>query len=283
MAVRYSPADTHELLNNNKATVIDIRDQDDYNKSHIAGAVNIPKIFYYLLPSSCEDGLKDFSTTFQELFRQAGVSNDKKVLIYEESLDGRYGGSCRGYFMLKYFGHPDVGIVDGGMKAWLEAGLPVDQQAPPVTPSSWEPSLQNQFLALKDEVLSAISEGSGITLLDDRDKDEWCGHSSSPYGIDFVPRKGRLPGAKWIEWYDFMDRTGDIAKFKSKEDILALTSAQGINPTDNVIIYCFKGARASNTFLALEEAGFTSLKIYLGSWNEWSKTDLPIDEAKYDM
>ncbi|MEJ2441051.1 MAG: rhodanese-like domain-containing protein, partial [Gammaproteobacteria bacterium] len=53
----------------------------------------------------------------------------------------------------------------------------------------------------------------------------------------------------------------------------------GINADSEVIIYCFKGARASNTFVALQEAGIKNLKIYFGSWNEWSRNlDLPIDE-----
>ena len=61
-----------------------------------------------------------------------------------------------------------------------------------------------------------------VSLLDNRDEDEWRGVSSSPYGIDFAPRKGRIPGANWIEWYQFMDTTQPIPYFKSGESARAL-------------------------------------------------------------
>lgn len=106
------------------------------------------------------------------------------------------------------------------------------------------------------------------------------GESSSPYSIDFAPRKGRIPGAVWIEWYEFMKRPGAFSTFKSNDEIRALFSAHEICPEDNIIIYCFKGARASNTYIALKQAGFEKLRIYFGSWNEWSRIpSLPIEEG----
>jgi thiosulfate/3-mercaptopyruvate sulfurtransferase len=66
--------------------------------------------------------------------------------------------------------------------------------------------------------------------------------------------------------------------FKSANEILAECATVGITPDTPVVIYCFKGARASNTFVALEEAGVKDVRIYLGSWNEWSRDPaLPIE------
>jgi len=97
---------------------------------------------------------------------------------------------------------------------------------------------------------------------------------------DIAPRKGRIPGAKWIEWYDFMDRSLAIPAFKSTQEIQSICAAQGIYPDDEIIIYCFKGARASNTYVALKEACFKKLRVYFGSWNEWSRyPQLPIEEG----
>jgi thiosulfate/3-mercaptopyruvate sulfurtransferase len=68
--------------------------------------------------------------------------------------------------------------------------------------------------------------------------------------------------------------------FKSRAEILAECATAGIGPDTPVIIYCFKGARASNTFVALEEAGIKHVSIYFGSWNEWSRdSSLPIEEG----
>ena len=119
-----------------------------------------------------------------------------------------------------------------------------------------------------------------IAKLDVRDVDEWIGESSSPYGKDYCPRKGRIPGATWIEWYRMMKPTADGQRFKSKGEILAECASVGITTQTPVYLYCFKGARASNTLLALKDAGVKDVKMYFGSWNEWSRDDsLPIEEG----
>ena len=156
--------------------------------------------------------------------------------------------------------------------------MPLTSEAPTVTPTPFPLKPQRELLATRDDVLETLEKGDAI-LLDNRDQDEWLGESSSPYGKDFVPRKGRLPGAVWLEWYELMD-DAEVPAFKSPEAIRDMAASKGISPDDNIIIYCFKGARASNTFVALRLAGFTNLRIYLGSWNEWSKDpELPIESG----
>src|SRR5665647_2025860 len=106
------------------------------------------------------------------------------------------------------------------------------------------------------------------------------GQKSSPYGKDFCPRKGRIPGAVWLEWYRMMKPTAEGPRFKSKEEILAECATVGISQNTPVYLYCFKGARASNTFLALKNAGVKDVRMYFGSWNEWSRDpSLPIEEG----
>jgi thiosulfate/3-mercaptopyruvate sulfurtransferase len=129
--------------------------------------------------------------------------------------------------------------------------------------------------------MKAAVADKNVVKLDVRDVDEWIGESSSPYGKDYCPRKGRIPGAVWIEWYRMMKPTPAGQMFKSREEILAECATVGIRPETPVVIYCFKGARASNTFVALEEAGIRDVGIYFGSWNEWSRDPaLPIDAGK---
>lgn len=123
----------------------------------------------------------------------------------------------------------------------------------------------------------------GIVMLDVRDYDEWTGESSSPYGKDFAPRKGRIPGAVWIEWYHMMQEGGPIPWFRPPAQIRDLCRAVGIESTSKVYLYCFKGARASNTMVALKEAGISDVHMYFGSWNEWSRDPaLPIEEGPPD-
>ncbi len=274
----YTPSEAKALAERESVLFIDIRDVEDYAEGHIPGAVSIPEVFYYLSETS-PAGLEKLHAEFQAHFSKAGLTADKTAIVYEDAFDSRYGGSCRGYWLLRYLGHDKVGILDGGFSAWEEEGLPTG--AEPVTPEPTEFAVRprSELLATRDEVLKALEDPS-VTLLDNRDRIEWIGKSSSPYGVDFAPRKGRIPQAKWIEWYEFMERDGQIPYFKTSEKVRALCAEHGIKPEDDIIIYCFKGARASNTYVALKEAGFVRVRNYFGSWNEWARDPaLPADEG----
>jgi thiosulfate/3-mercaptopyruvate sulfurtransferase len=274
----YTPGEAKEKLGNGEAILVDVRDAEDYAKDHIPGAVNIPEMFTTLSMTTLE-GLKEMQDIFVPLFRNAGIRDDQTVIVYEESLNTRYGGSCRGYFQLSLMGHSDVGIIGGGFAQWKHDGLPVTTETTATTSSGFESNIQKNMLATMDEVVAAL-ENPGVKLLDNRDEDEWQGYSSSPYGIDFAPRKGRIPGACWVEWYRFMDPCTEIQHFKSPDEIRAICAQVGLYPDDDIIIYCFKGARAANTYIALKMAGFKHIRNYYGSWNEWSRhPELPIHEG----
>lgn len=103
------------------------------------------------------------------------------------------------------------------------------------------------LMATYEDVRAALGSPT-VRLLDNRDRVEWLAESSSPYGVDFAPRKGRIPGAVWIEWYDFMTVTDNHAAFRNAEDIRALAASRGLRPDDDIIIYCFKG-RARGQYL----------------------------------
>ncbi|MDR4509161.1 MAG: sulfurtransferase [Candidatus Brocadiaceae bacterium] len=276
--IRYTPNETNDLCSKEQIVFIDIRDTEHFQKGHIPGAVHVPEIFTYLSESTPE-GLENLHKKYKELFSQAGLSPDKTVIVYEDSLHNRYGGSCRGYWLLTYLGHEKTGILDGGFTAWIKAGLPVTTQASSPELVEFKLDVRPDIMATMDDVLKSIDDPS-VTLLDDRDRVEWIGESSSPYGVDFAPRKGRIPGAKWIEWYEFMDRTLDIPAFKTKDEIKTLCARHGIYPDNDIIVYCFKGSRASNTYVALKESGFKKVRVYYASWNEWSRhPELPIEEG----
>src|SRR5258708_5379357 len=145
----------------------------------------------------------------------------------------------------------------------------------------YEQSMNSGFgQSCRGYYLLAMLGKPGVALLDVRDVDEWIGDSSSPYGKDFCPRKGRIPGAVWLEWYRMMKPTAEGPRFKSRDEILAECATVGISQNTPVYLYCFKGARASNTFLALKNAGVKDVRMYFGSWNEWSRDpSLPIEEG----
>ena len=278
MSVLIAPADLQPAMASEPVVVIDTRDPDVYAKGHLPGAVNLREIFTYLATSD-PDGLEGMREKFAEAFGAAGLSGKETAVLYEDAMNTGFGQSCRGYFILSYLGYPKIKVLHGGYQAWLAAGLPTSTEAVTPVPATFPTHTAADVMVDKDAMLAAVKSG-GATLLDVRDVDEWIGVSSSPYGPDFCPRKGRIPSARWIEWYRLMKPDADGPVFKAGPEVLAECMTVGITPETPVIVYCFKGARASNTFLALKEAGIKNVKIYFGSWNEWSRDpSLPIEEG----
>ena len=278
MSVLIEPTELQTAMATEPMVVIDTRDPSVYAKGHLPGAVNLREIFTYLATSD-PDGLDGLKEKFAEAFGAAGLSGKETAVLYEDAMNTGFGQSCRGYFILSYLGYPNIKVLHGGYQGWLAAGLPTSTEAVTPTPATFPLGVPADVMVDKDAMLAAVKAG-GVTLLDVRDVDEWIGTSSSPYGPDFCPRKGRIPGARWIEWYRLMKPGADGPVFKAKDEVLAECLTAGITPGTPVIVYCFKGARASNTFLILKEAGVTNVKIYFGSWNEWSRDPaLPIEEG----
>ena len=275
-AVLISSAELDALTKAEPVVLIDTRDADAYAAGHIPGAVNLREIFTFLATSTAE-GLTQLKDTFASHFGAAGLSGKETAVFYEDSLNGGYGQSCRGYYLLTWLGYPKVKVLNGGFSAWKAAGLPTSTEAAAPKAATFPSDLTGADVMLtKDDMLKAL--GSGTVLLDVRDIDEWIGDSSSPYGKDFAPRKGRIPGAKWVEWYRFMKPSAQGPMIKSPDEVRAECATAGISTDDTVFLYCFKGARASNTFLALKQTGFDDVRMYFGSWNEWSRDPaLPIE------
>lgn len=272
-----TPAQLSKMSESLPTVVIDTRSPDAFAAGHIPGAVNLHDIFTYLATST-KEGLEELRTKFADAFGAAGLSGDEVAVLYEETMNTGFGQSCRGYFLLEFLGYPKAAILHGGYQAWLAEELPTTTDATVPEAKAFPVDANSSSIMLtKDDMLDALEQPS-VVKLDVRDVDEWVGSSSSPYGIDFCPRKGRIPGAVWLEWYRMMKPGEEVPMFKSKEELQAECSTVGISTDTTVYLYCFKGARASNTFVALKEAGVKDVRLYFGSWNEWSRDpELPIE------
>ncbi|MEH2438504.1 MAG: sulfurtransferase [Nostoc sp.] len=273
-----SPQELTSLLAENlsQTVIIDTRSQEDYFISHIPQSINIRDLFTYLLDNSSPIGLKELQEYFAEIMSRVGISGTEQLIVYEDALNKGYGQSCRAAFLLKYLGCAQVSILHGGYRAWLKAELPITDEVPKRESSIFRLHPNADIMVTTTEMLQAIGNPA-IIKLDVRDSSEWLGLSSSPYNPDFCPRKGRIPNAVWLEWHRLMNSELEIPTFRSPEEIREICQSIGITSESIVYIYCFKGSRAANTLIALEEAGI-SARNYFGSWNEWSRDfSLPID------
>ena len=277
--VLISAKDLEAMSKSEPVVIIDSRNPDAYAAGHIPGAVNLHEIFTYLATSTPE-GIAELKEKFASAFGAAGLSGKETAVVYEQSMNSGFGQSCRGYYLLSMLGYPKAKVLHGGFDAWKSAEMPLSMEAAHPTAATFPVDPAGAYVLIDWKEMLAALDKPDIAILDVRDVDEWIAESSSPYGKDFCPRKGRIPGARWLEWYRMMKPSAEGPRFKSKEEILAECATVGITPETPVYLYCFKGARASNTLVALKNAGIKDVRMYFGSWNEWSRDpSLPIESG----
>lgn len=271
-------AEELQILNNNKdVVIIDTREPNYYQLSHIPNSINIHDIFTYIAMEK-NGGYSALVNHFEKLLGEKGINSSDPLVFYEDAMDNGYGQSCRGWFILKYLGHQAfVTVLHGGFRAWRAKELPVSAEITCRQSTTYISYPNSSYIFTTQQMLQAINNPS-YSIVDVRDYAEWVGANSSPYGYDYCPRKGRIPGALWLEWYQLMTRKGGIPWFKTKEEILETCKRANIPLDKTIILYCFKGARTSNVMLAMMMSGL-SVKNYFFSWNEWSRDiSLPVEE-----
>src|ERR1700761_2344199 len=206
--VLVTPAELSGMMNSEPIVLIDTRDPASYAAGHLPDAVNIHDIFTYLATSTPE-GVAAMREKFARIFGAAGLSGKETAIVYEQSMNSGFGQSCRGYYLLTMLGYPKVKVLHGGIDAWAAAGLPVTKDVPAPAKAGFSIVPEAGEILIDAKTMLAALDKPNIAILDVRDIDEWIGESSSPYGKDFCPRKGRIPGAVWLEWYRMMKPTAE--------------------------------------------------------------------------
>lgn len=204
----------------------------------------------------------------------AGIGNETTIVFYGEPVQfGAYG-----WWVLRYAGHRDVRLLDGGRSRWVREGRPLTSEVPAVTPVRYTPTRCDPSLrVLREEVLRRLGD-SGIVLFDVRSPEEYRGERVAPPGRpdDGAERAGRIPGAVHLH---FLDLLREDATFKPPDEMRRLCEARGVTPDREVIVYCRLSHRASLACFALRELmGYPRVRSYDGSWTEWgSVVGTPIE------
>jgi thiosulfate/3-mercaptopyruvate sulfurtransferase len=248
--------------------ILDTRPEADYRAGHIPGAALVNA--WDNLVDSTPAGMRAFHQSIAEIFGRAGVGSKDRVVIYENKLGARAG---RAYWMLRYAGHSKVHMLEGGLEAWKRKQLSVSADSPAPRPATrFRVRPQKKWVATASEVL-ALRKDPRVVILDVRTRAEYEGKSGSANS----PRQGRIPGAVWFEWTQFVSPDG--ASWESAEKVRALLERQGITPDKQVVTYCHRGARAAMAWAALENLGFRVTKTYIGSWGDWAANkELPVEQ-----
>ncbi len=261
----WTPAQLQARLAEATLRVVDTRTGEDYANGHIPGAIHFD-LYGISLNDTSPAPLEAFTWMWGYLLEARGIGMEHTIVFYEDTSGFK---AARGFWFLEYFGHRDVHVLDGGLRAWRTAGFPLTQQATPPKRKAFAPVRRPETLASYREVLDAIGKPDTV-ILDTRSDDEWNGKWVR------AARAGAVPDAVHLEWTNNLDASG---AFKPAAALRAMYEAKGVTPDKEIIPYCQGGYRSAHAYLALRLLGYPRVRNYIGSWKEWGdKTQLPIVE-----
>ena len=261
-------------LNDPQVRLIEVDvDTNAYDQGHIPGAVG------FNWKKELQDQVIRAPLSkehLEELLGRAGVSNDTTIVLYG---DNNNWFAAWALWILKYYGHQDVRLLDGGRVKWLADKREITTEVPSYAATTYhaaEP--QTNIRALRDQVLSQIGL-SNVALVDVRSPGEYSGELLAPANLpqEGAQRGGHIPGAANIPWGQAVREDGT---FKSADELRALYGGKGVTPDKEVIAYCRIGERSSHTWFALSYLlGYPQVRNYDGSWTEWgSLIGAPIEK-----
>jgi thiosulfate/3-mercaptopyruvate sulfurtransferase len=246
--------------------LVDVRPTEQYAAGHLPGAVHLDLWGLSLIDTS-EAPLRAFMWMIGHLFSLRGVTPERPVVAYEQDSGMR---AARAFWFLDYLGHPRADILDGGLRAWMAAGLPVTTEAVAPVPSDWHGTPDPSRVATWHEVADRLGNAQ-TAIVDTRSDAEYYAEAVR------ARRGGAIPGAVHLEWTNNLTPDG---RYKSASELRAMYAAAGITPDREVVTYCQGGYRAAHSYLALKIAGFPNVRNYTGSWKEWGdREDLPFEKT----
>ena len=248
-------------------------DTSAYEQGHIAGAVGWNWQSQLQQPVRRDLASKD---EIEQLLGGSGIGNDTTVILYG---DNNNWFAAWAFWQLKYYGHRDVRIMNGGRAKWEAEGRPLTTDVPSPTAATYSASEGDQSIrAYRDQVLSLVNAGS-VSLVDVRSPAEFSGELLAPANLpqEGSQRGGHIPGAANIPWGQAVDEDGT---FKSADALRELYGGNGIDGSRETIAYCRIGERSSHTWFVLTQLlGMENVRNYDGSWTEWgSIVGAPIEK-----
>lgn len=253
-----STIDLEKILNSPDLLLIDTRSFKEYSEGHIPGAVNLDLFAFHWIDTS-KEGLESFNTQTQKLFSFVGVTNEKKVIFYDD-ISGML--AARGVWMLMYFSHPQTMMIDGGFNKWKKENLPLETKPNNFNPSKFTGKINSELIAGYEFINENLDN---LKIIDARSPEEYNGT------LVRAARGGHIPNSINIDWNQNITEVGTM---KKDEELSKLYNLEKDAP---IVTYCQGAYRAANTFMALKKIGFKNVQVYLGSWGEWgNRLDLSV-------
>jgi thiosulfate/3-mercaptopyruvate sulfurtransferase len=235
-----------------------------YDTGHIPGALKVD--WHMDLNDPVTRDYLD-GEAFAALMSRLGITRDHTVVFYGDNFNW---WAAYALWVFTLFGHPDVRLMDGGRRKWVDEGREMTTDVPDRTPSDY-PVVERsdtEIRAYREDVLAHMKRGG--RLVDVRSPQEFSGEllHMPDYPQEGTLRGGHIPGASNVPW---KRAANDDGTFRGVDELRAIYQGElGLQPDNEVVAYCRIGERSSHTWFVLHHLlGFPNVRNYDGSWTEW--------------
>ena len=234
--------------------------EEEYKKEHIPNSVffDINNIadpnnpLPHMIPS------KDL---FSNMMQNLGLNNEDEIIIYDNS---PLLSSARAWFLLRYFGHRNILILNGGLKHWKKCGGETTIKKTIISKGNFISKTENTELVINLEEMISYSKNNSKLILDARSYKRFIGEAKEPRpGLQsgHIPNSRSLPSSELLTNDGFLKSIEELDKFFSNNDI---------DTSEDIIATCGSGVSACVISVALYCLGKENIPIYDGSWTEWA-------------
>lgn len=270
-----SPEWVTKNINDPNLRVLDVRNVPlEFVAGHVPGAVNIADSNFRgpngVLPVQYWDNQR-----LGDLFRRAGVNNNSRVLVYSDGNDVL--GATSVAYLLERFGLKDINVLDGGYTAYYNSGAEISQKFAHYKKGNFRIK-DDPTIRVSVQQVAQLTGKPGVEIVDPRPVPLFRGDTK------IWVRNGHIPGATNIPWQSFTQANNTNAdlknphKLKPLHEIRDLLAKHNIKKTDDIIVSCSTGREATLQYAVLKHVlGYPNVRVYEGSWTEYSTTGLPVE------
>jgi len=238
---------------------------DDHLTARIPGAVffNVNTIAD---PNDPRPHMYPSAEQFAREVSALGISSGDTVVAYDS---GAWVAAPRAWWMFLSFGHPDVKVLDGGLKKWRAEGRPVDSGEVEPKPGQFEAKLDPNYVRSKAQLLSNL-ETRKEQVIDARPRQRFEGTVTEPWP---GRRSGHIPGSRNVPYTDLFD--AETGAMKPLDELRKAFTGAGVDMAGPIVTSCGSGVSALVLTFALYRLGVRGSALYDGSWAEWGLPDGP--------
>jgi thiosulfate/3-mercaptopyruvate sulfurtransferase len=242
--------------------------RDEYEQAHIPGALYIDWTSDIVDSNDSVEAQIAPAGQFAQVMGGLGIGDQHLVVVYDAHPASQF--ATRLWWALKYYGHEQVVVLNGGLAKWKREHLPLTDTIPDYPPVTFTPVVQPELRATAEDVLKLLGQPD-VTLIDTRDRGQYTG------GLVRKPgRPGHIPSALNIPREEVIDSA--TGTFRSNEELARVFTTSHVLPEQHIVAYCNGGVAATTILFSLAMLGYPSLTNYDGSWNEWGeRQDLPVE------